>query len=326
MSLVVESTRGDVVESRHEVHGAVGDADGKLVARAGAPDRVTFMRSAAKPFQALAVLEAGAFHRAGWGDEELALACASHSSEERHVALARRMLASLGLDDSHLACGPHRPLGEGVARAMWAAGVAPTAIHSNCSGKHAAMLALARHRGWPTNGYERRDHPVQRCCLEVIAAWTRTPPDAIGLGVDGCTVPAFAVPLAAMAGAYARLATAGGAAVRVREAMLAHPELIAGEGRLCTELMRAYPGAMLAKVGAAGVYGAAFLESGLGVALKVEDGDRRAAEVALLAVLDELLADGPPPSSLLASFATRDVLDTRGHAVGVLRASGRLTR
>jgi len=324
---MIEATRGPLVETRHRVRVAVCDARGTLVAHAGEVDASVPWRSAAKPFQAMAVVTEGAFDHFGWGEEELALACASHSSEARHVALAGSMLARLGLDATALACGPHRALSERVARAMEREGRRATSLDSNCSGKHAAMLALARYRGWPIDGYERPEHAVQRRCLEEVARWTGMAAREISLSTDGCSVVCFGLPLRAMAAAYARLGQSSDPAAKaVTKAMTAKPELVGGEERLCTELMRAYPGRVLAKVGAGGVYCATVLGASVGLALKVEDGDWRAAEVALLAVLDAIGGWTEPPTRRLRAFAEPAILNTRGARIGVVRWTGGLVR
>jgi L-asparaginase II len=326
--LRVQSLRGAVVESVHRVSVAVVDASGRLHARSGEPQLVTFARSAAKPFQALPLLEDGAAERFGVREDELALICASHSSEPAQVDLVRGLLTRLGLTESDLACGPHRPLSADLALndPGGAAEAAPwTALASNCSGKHAGMLALARHHGWPTAGYHQPTHPVQRRCKDTIARWTNLPADRIGEGVDGCGVVSFALPLASLALAYARLgASREPAPGKVVQAMTRRPDLVAGQGRPCTALMRAYPGRVLAKVGAAGVYGVALPDRGLGIGLKVEDGDTWAAVLALWAVLEQLGLD-PPPSQLLSRYAALPVRNTRGETVGSLQASGNLT-
>ncbi|MBI2403681.1 MAG: asparaginase [Gemmatimonadetes bacterium] len=338
--LRVEAMRGELVESVHRVSVAVVDAEGRLVARAGDPDFVTFIRSAAKPFQALPLVEDGAAQRFGVTDEELALACASHNSEPAQVDAVRRFLTRLGLAESDLACGPHRPLSAELALAD--ASGAPSAIPkpqsaeadqsgsegrlaSNCSGKHVAMLALALHRGWSTSGYHQAGHPVQRRCLQVMAHWTGLPDSDIGEAVDGCGVVTFAIPMRSLALAYARLAASDQAAPRrVVQAMMSHPHLVAGRWRPCTALMRAYPGRLLAKVGAEGVYGAALPERRLGIGVKVEDGHTWASVVALWAVLEQLGLD-PPPRVTEPGFAEVPIRNTRGEVVGSLRASGKLT-
>jgi len=341
--LQVRSVRGGVVESVHQVAVAVVDASGRLHARSGDPELVTFARSAAKPFQALPLLEDGAAERFGVREEELALICASHNSQPDQVELVRGLLARVGLAESDLACGPHRPLSADLClpdepgraptsaddrRSPAPAGARPRSsgsIESNCSGKHTGMLALARHHGWPTAGYHEPAHPVQRRCKETVARWAHLPVDRLGEGVDGCGVVSFALPVGALARAYAGLGASPEAAPRrVVRAMTRHPDLVAGHGRPCTALMQAYPGRVLAKVGAAGVYGVALPDLGLGIGLKVEDGDTWAAVPALWAVLEQLGLD-PLPSHMLPRFAAIPVRNTRGETVGSLQAAGRLT-
>ena len=332
--MLIESWRGAFVESRHRVHVAIVDAAGTLVARAGDPDLVTFWRSAAKPFQALPLVVDGVADRFGLGSEELAIACASHSSEPRQVELVRAFLKKVGCSERDLLCGPHPPLSEAVARDYQTRGVRLTAVYSNCSGKHTGMLGLARHHGWPTEFYTRPEHPVQQRCLEEVARWTDVPVQRLGTATDGCGVVCYALPLRNMAMAYARLGMGDAGwgmrgdpsriphpASRIVAAMLRHPELIAGSGRPCTELMRAHPGRVLAKVGAEGVYSALLMPEGLGVTLKVEDGNSAAAALAVAAVLAELGVQ-PQPESLMV----RDHVNSRGDKVGELRVNGGLEK
>ncbi|HXV86487.1 MAG TPA: asparaginase [Gemmatimonadales bacterium] len=328
--LTVESLRGNVPESRHRVSVAVVNAAGHLERYSGDPRFMTFMRSAAKPFQALPVIESGAAESFGFSDAEVALACASHSSEPQQVQAVSALLARIGCVEADLACGAHRPLSADLALpapardASSGPAVPRTPLASNCSGKHTAMLALARHCGWPTSGYERADHPVQGRCRESVLRWTGVREDHLAEGVDGCGVVAFAVPLQAMAFAYARLGvSAEPAARRVVAAMTGHPHLVAGARRPCSALMSAYQGRVLAKVGAEGVYGAALPDRGLGIAVKVESGHTWAAVVALIAVLDALELE-PRPSAALLTYAAPGVFNTRGLQVGSLRASGGL--
>ncbi|HEY6059747.1 MAG TPA: asparaginase, partial [Gemmatimonadales bacterium] len=201
----VEERRGDLTETVHRVHVAVVDADGALVARAGDPALVTFWRSAAKPFQAMPLVADGAAERFDFSDAELALCCASHSSEPGQVEMVRALLAKIGCREDDLRCGPHTPLAEHIAKDYQARGVRLTPVYSNCSGKHTGMLALARHHEWPTADYHRLAHPVQQRCLEEVSRWTNLPADRIGTAVDGCGVVCFALPLRNMAWAYARL-------------------------------------------------------------------------------------------------------------------------
>ena len=293
----VELRRGTVTESRHRVHVAVVDGHGTLVAHAGDPELVTFWRSAAKPFQALPLVDDGAADRFGLTREDLALICASHSSEPAQVARARELLQKIGCAERDLLCGAHRPLSDAVAKDYETRGVRLTAVYSNCSGKHAGMLALAKHHGWPTEFYTRLEHPVQQRCLAEVSRWTDVAPERIGVAVDGCGVACFALPLRNMALAYSRLEG------RVLEAMILHPELIAGEGRPCTDMMRAHPGRVVTKVGAEGVYSARLVRERLGVALKVEDGHSVASALAMAAVLGEL-GLRPQPESLVVKPTT----------------------
>lgn len=321
----VELRRGDQTETVHRVHVAVVDAAGVVVARAGDPGFTTFWRSAAKPFQALPLVVDGAADRFDLTEIELALTCASHSSEPGQVELVRAFLDKIGCSEDDLRCGPHTPLAEHVAKDYQARGVRLTPVYSNCSGKHTGMLALARHHGWPTADYHRLAHPVQQRCLEEVSRWTKLFPDQIGTAVDGCGVVCYALPLSNMAWAYAKLGTGDGGsgkgASRIVSAMLRHPELIAGERRPCTEMMTAFPGRVITKVGAEGVYCALLVQEGLGVALKVEDGHGPAAALAMARTLEELSLR-PQPESLGA----RPIHNTRGEPVGELRVLGSLER
>ncbi|HYK09924.1 MAG TPA: asparaginase [Gemmatimonadales bacterium] len=316
----VELLRGTIVESRHKVHAAVVDADGKLVASGGDPDYITFWRSAAKPFQAMPIIADGAADHFGITEQELALTCASHSSEQSQVDLVRDFLKKIGCTERDLMCGPHTPLSDAVAKDYQTRGLRLTSVYSNCSGKHTGMLAQAKHNGWPTEGYVRPDHPVQKRCIAEVAKWTNVPEQQIGVAVDGCGVACFALPLRNMALAYAKL-RASQSALRIREAMLRHPELIAGQGRPCTEMMQAHPNRVITKIGADGVYSALLVQEGLGVALKIEDGHGPASIVAIATILEEL-GLRPMPASLREKAMT----NSRGETVGALRIRGGLTR
>lgn len=325
----VEATRGSLVESVHRVSLAVVDDQGHLRAAAGNPDLLTFWRSAAKPFQLLPVIADGAADRARFTSAELALACASHSSEPVHVATARAMLEKLGLGEEALACGPHTPLSPAVAEQALREHVTMTPAWCNCSGKHAAMLALAQAHGWPTAGYEALGHPVQERILMEMGRWTGLRAGDFGLGVDGCTAVSVALPLRAMALAYARLGVSEEpSAVRLRESVAEHPVMIAGTERLCTDLLAATGGKIFAKLGADGVYSAMMPHARLGLSLKVEDGDMRSLGPALLGVLDWLATRwdlGVDPAALPGTVwrhATLPSINTRGVETGRLGAAG----
>lgn len=327
--LIVESLRGTTPESVHRVSAAVVDGAGRRVAWSGDPRFPTFLRSAAKPFQAMPAVLDGAVAQFAVTPEELAVACASHNSERRQVAIVRGLLERIGCAEQDLACGSHRSLAVDLGVRLEGERVpgdleAPSRLASNCSGKHTLMLAQARAQGWHTAGYHLPDHPVQRRCREEMARWSGIPADRMAEGMDGCGVVSFCLPLEAMATAFGRFGASDDPAARtIREAMLAHPDLVAGQHRLCTAVMQAYPGEIVAKVGADGVYGVALPRLGLGLALKVEDGDNRAAMVALIAILAQLGLT-PDPRERLERFAAFPVLNTRGEQVGTIRAHGAL--
>jgi L-asparaginase II len=319
----VMATRGGVVESLHRVHAAVVDSRDCLVGAAGDPQRFTHWRSCAKPFQVMPLLESGGFDDLHWGDDELALACASHGGEPEHVAIAERMLSAIGLEEGDLACGPHEPLSTRGAKLLRESGERPTRLHNNCSGKHAAMLACAHTAGWPLYGYERADHDVQRCCKTAVADWTGMNPDEIGVAVDGCGVVEFAMPLEHMARAYSRLARAAhgnaGAPKRVVGAMQTRPFLVGGSDRFDSILIEETEGSVVAKIGAEGVHCAALLDLGIGVVVKVEDGAQRAQFPALIRLLQYLDALPARLPQRLDDFVSREIRNTRGEPVGEIR-------
>ena len=316
-------TRGADVESRHRVHAAVVDVNDALVAGARDSSRVTSWRSCAKPFQVMPLVEAGGFDALHWGDDQLALACASHGGEPEHIALAGAMLGDIGMEEGDLACGPHEPLSQRGIRLLRDSGHRVTRLHNNCSGKHAAMLARAHTAGWPTYGYERAEHPVQRCCYETVAQWTGLPQAEIGRAVDGCGVPVYSLPLENMARAWARLGRQArdGDEVpsRILHAMQTRPFLVGGTDRFDSVLIEETEGRIVSKIGAEGVHCAAIAEQGLGIVVKVEDGAQRAQFPALLRALqflDALPATLPPR---LEELLRRPVRNTRGEIVGEVR-------
>lgn len=327
MGLEFVCTRGGRVESSSRVQVAVVDVDGTVVASAGDVEKCTWWRSAAKPFQAAVCVRDGAADRYRFGEAELAVACASHSSEEIHVHTVRGMLSACGCVEDDLACGGHPPLSPRVHDTLVRDGRAPTPLHSNCSGKHAAMLALARHHAAEVRGYEHHDHVVQRRVLDEVLHATGLARSDVELAGDGCRAVTFYLPLRTMARAWARFGSVDDSAwTRLRGAMLARPELVAGTDRSCTLLMQAAGDALVVKVGAEGVYCAALPTRGLGIALKVESGDWRATPVALCAVLaglDEKFGLGLPHEAW-SGMARPAVRDTRGDVVGELMVQGTL--
>ncbi len=311
------------MESRHIGDIAVVDQAGRVVASVGDPWMVTYWRSSAKPVQALPVITSGAADRFKFTDEELAVMAASHDGEDRHVWAVRSILGKIGLTEKALKCGAHMLYNKAAAARLERAGELPTDIHNNCSGKHAAMLSMAVHLGFDTDRYYEPDHPVQKMILDVVSRWAEVPAEKIILGTDGCGVPVFGLPLAAMALAYARLVSPVGmpreearAAERITRAMQAHPAMVGGTGRFCTDLMRELRPEVLGKVGAEGVYCMGVRSRGLGVALKIEDGRERGANLAALEVLRQLQVADPAAIPGLAKHWRPPVENHRGEKVG----------
>jgi L-asparaginase II len=317
--ILVEITRGDLVESVHRGAVAISDSQGKLVFALGNVEQPIYPRSSLKPVQALPLVESGAADAFGLSDEELALACASHSGEPMHTTRVAAWLERIGCSERDLACGAQSVRYEPVLEEMIRTGQKPTRIHNNCSGKHSGFLSVARHWDIATSGYEKHDHPVQQAvaaALKELAGVRELP-----WGVDGCAAPNFALSLAAFAKALAKLADPNGpraqAARRLIRAMIAHPELVAGTGRACTILMRSCAGRAALKTGAEGYFAGMIPGAGLGIALKIDDGAGRAAETAITAILDKLglLGDDKAAREILQA----PVLNTRAAEVGVRR-------
>lgn len=313
--------RGDIVESRHRISFAVADDSGAIILSRGKTDRPVFPRSAIKMLQAIPLVETGAADQLQLSPKELALACASHGGEPRHVDAVAAWLQRLDLSHRDLECGAHLPSHAPSAERLLSAGEKPSTIHNNCSGKHAGMLTLAKHLGFETRGYRQPDHPVQQVIGDALKSMTgiaQLPAPAI----DGCGIPTFALPLENLAVAMARFARQADtnamrahAGKRLAEAIMQHPEMVAGEGHPCTLIMQALPGVVV-KTGAEGVYTAAWPERGLGLTLKVEDGATRASSVALMALLDCLGAVDEHARKQLEAVATPILRNHAGTVVG----------
>lgn len=328
---VVEATRGNWIESAHRGAGAVVDADGRVVMAFGDVERPVYPRSAVKALQALPLVESGAADRLGLSDKEIALSCASHSGGEDHVATARAMLAKAGFDERVLECGVHWPLGEEEARALARSGRTPTALHNNCSGKHAGFVCLSCEMGVDPKGYVAPDHAVQREVTAAIEAMTGARLSEEMRGVDGCAIPTYAVPLIALARGFARLGTGrglpqgrGNAAARIRASVAAHPVTVAGRGRFDTEVMRLLGARAFTKAGAEGVFCAALPEAGLGLAVKADDGAGRAAQVMIAALIRRFGGFDDETAARLERFVSPRLLNWNGAEVGRLRPAGPL--
>jgi len=325
-NVLVEVLRGAVVESRHSGAVAVVDADGRVVLALGDIERAVYPRSAVKALQALPLIESGAADRYGLTDAELALACASHGGEPDHVATAKAMLKRAGLDASALRCGPHPPMHQPSAVALYRAGVTPSALHNNCSGKHAGFLCLACALDADPRGYLEPTQPAQlavKAAIESISGAVLTDDRR---GIDGCSAPTWAVPLKHLALAFARFGTGHSlaperakAAARLRAACAAHPWHVAGSGRFCTEVMRLLGARVFVKVGAEGVYCGALPGQGLGLAVKCDDGGGRAAEVVTAAMIVRFAALSDRDRAALEHFVRPVLHNWNGLTVGALR-------
>ncbi len=327
--VLVEVTRGDGAESVHRGAAAVFDSSGACVAAWGDVDQPVFPRSAIKSLQALPLIETGAADAFAVTQQELALACASHSGEPAHAETAARWLDRVGPGVAALACGAHFPMNDAAKHAMLRAGAQPTRAHNNCSGKHAGMITTAVHLGEPVAGYETADHPVQQRVRQAVEEMGEVDLSAAPMGIDGCSIPTLATPLTALARAMAKLADPAGlapsraeACARLRAAMAAHPFMVAGSGRCDTVVMEQTGETAFVKTGAEGVYCAALAEKGLGLALKIDDGAGRASEVALLALLRHLGALDADQHDALAAYARPPVTSRLGVPVGEIRVAG----
>jgi L-asparaginase II len=324
--VLVEATRGAMVESRHRGAAAVVDAAGNVAMAWGDIDAPVYARSALKPLQAMPLVETGAADAFGLGAKEIALACGSHAGEAEHVAVVSAWLARIGCSKDDLECGAQRPGNAAAADALVKSGEAPSALHNNCSGKHAGFLTAARFLGEPTRGYIARDHPSQQRWLALVGEMAGLDLAQAPMGTDGCGIPVVGVPLKGFARAMARMADPRGlaerraaAAQRVLEAMQTEPLMVSGSLGLPTALLRAAGASVIAKPGAEGVYAAALPLLGLGLALKIEDGAGRAAEVALVSILLRLTGLDEAAQAFLRAHRETPIRNVAGTVVGALR-------
>lgn len=346
---VVITDRGGIIENSHRIHAAIVDPEGNLQYAVGNPNRVTLARSAAKPIQALAILETGAADRFHCDDADIALMCASHSSEPTHVARAQQILEKSGSKEMDLACGGHPALSAEVNRAWIEQGYVPTGICNNCSGKHAGMIAGAICLGGTVSGYHEDCHPMQLRVKKAVEEMSGLSEDEVQWAVDGCNLPAPAMPLRNLALTYARLAEARDGLpensngqdgslsksarrkhhlARIHKSMTTHPEMVGGTGRFCTGLMRAYQGTLVGKLGADGCYGIAVRalpdspsQSGLGrnaigIAVKVEDGNIDILYSAVVEILEQLNIGTKEMRQHLEAFHHPNIVNTAGVVTG----------
>ena len=316
--------RAGTRESSHLVYGIVHEAGSPGRRHAfGDPQLTAFWRSSMKPLQILPVVRDGVLGRLGLGAEALALACASHHGTARHLGVVQSVIDAAELTPEMFACGPHRPFDDGAARGMDRAGRLPGRIHNNCSGQHAALLALCVARGWPVAGYHEPEHPLQRAIRRELTAWLGEDCERLPWATDGCGLPTPALSLRVMARVFAEFGASSEAAVRsVVTAMTTHPTLVSGPTALSANLMQASSGRILAKEGAEGVFCLASADGGWGAAFKVMDGATRPLGPAVVHALATLSLLAPTETGRLESFAHPVVRNTCGNEVGVLSVEG----
>lgn len=329
---LAEVTRGGRIESLHLGRIAVMDDTGRVVQAHGAIDRPVFPRSTVKALLALPLVETGAADRLGLSDAELALACASHGGEPRHAETAAAMLAKVGQTLTCLECGAHWPTYEKAAHTLAATGATPTALHNNCSGKHAGLICLSIDQSLDPAGYIDPSHEAQRQVTDALVMATSVPHNGDNRGLDGCSMPTYAIPLSALATGFARFGTGrnfssghASAAARLRSAVASEPFMVAGSGRFDTTLMAHFGNRIFCKMGAEGVMVASVPELGLGIAIKTDDGANRAAEVALASLLLGFDEAGWSDSdrAVLTGLSHQVMKNWNGREVGTLRAAGR---
>ena len=329
--VLVEVTRGALVESAHRGAAIVVDAKGGVVFAAGDVDWAVYPRSAVKALLALPMVETGAAARLGLTDAEIALACSSHSGEEDHVATAASMLRKAGRDETCLECGSHWPSYDGATRALAAAGKTPSALHNNCSGKHSGFICLACDRGDDPKGYIHADHPTMKVITAALADMTSTKLDSGNMAIDGCSIPTFAIPLRALALAFARFGSGQGmdadraaAARRIRAAVTAQPRMVAGTNRFDTKVIQALGERVFVKGGAEGVHCGTIPELGLGFAVKCDDGAGRAADVVTAALIAKFLPDNGQVNPVVAELRNPVLKNWNGYEVGAMRPAAAL--
>ena len=325
--------RGTIAESRHHLEAALCDTEGRLEAGTSDPATVTTFRSSAKPFQLLPLVERGHADRYGFTEEQLAIMAASHTGSPYHVQLVQGVLTQIGLGVEQLVCGYHEPSDpESLAR-LRSGAESRSALYNNCSGKHAGLLALCRAEGWPVEGYQLLEHPLQQLLRRTVAECCALAPEALGTAVDGCSLVVFALPLSAMARGYARLVDATRrtdgdvrtrALARIARAMTSHPVAVEGQGRVSTTLMQVTKGRLLAKGGAEGLQLVGLMDRGLGLAIKCDDGAMRATGPAAIAVLEHLGMLSGTELAALADHRAPKVMNVVGHEVGGLQAALRV--
>lgn len=332
-NIVVRSWRGDVIEGVFRAHIAVVDTEGRLLYSVGDPSHFTYWRSSSKPFQALPLIESGAADEYRFSEEEIAVTCASHSGEDFHTDAVGAILKKAGLSEDDLQCGAHE-VDRSLHRRSLPADQPPRRIHSNCSGKHSGMLTTSRKMGWPTAEYRDPEHPLQKLNRQNLADLSGYAAENIRIGIDGCGVPVFAMPIRHMAQTFSKLARPDGEAddrakalSRLRDAMMAYPHMIAGTRRFDSDLMREAGGSIVCKGGAAALHCLGLPEQGIGIAIKIEDMDAGVIPAVTMAVLGQLEGLTEAAASNLARYAGfSPIKNTRDEDVGRMEVTVKLDR
>jgi L-asparaginase II len=319
--VLVYVTRGDQIESIHRGHIIVADSHGKIVYHLGDPDHTICLRSCGKPLQALPVITTGAADVFHISPAELAVMSGSLSGQDFHVKAITSILDKIGLDEHALHCGIHRPSHRQTARKLQQDGEQPSSLHNNCAGKHVAMLTLCVYHGWPLENYISPEHPVQQLIVDTVSSLTEVPVEQIGIGIDGCGVPVFFLPLAHLVRSYAKLTDFSDQAIsRLMEAALSNPEMIAGDERICTDIMRISGKKIFAKTGAEGGYAMSLMEKGWGVGIKIEDGNNRALYPVIVETLRQLQVLSREDEKSLEAYHHPLIVNHRKEIVGSINA------
>ncbi|NJD04526.1 MAG: asparaginase [Ruminiclostridium sp.] len=323
---LVEVIRSELVESIHAGSIVVAASNGNVIYQLGDSGRVTYFHSSAKPIQGIAMLEAGIAEKFRLDLKEIALLISSHSGEKEHIEVLKSIMEKIGVDDEILECGIAEPVNKDVLKELLSAGLSVTKLHTNCSGKHLGFIAASKVMGYPLEGYYRADHPMQRTVAKIIAEFSGAKPDIITNGIDGCSVPVFAMPLRNMAISFANLCNPGFRGGKysksqnyITSAMTMYPEMIAGKGRIDTELMKRCGSRVIGKIGAEGVYCAGILGKGMGATIKIEDGSARAVGPVIMELLLQMKVITEDEAECMKGFWNPPVLNNKGEVIGEIK-------
>jgi len=325
--VLVHVTRGNHIESIHRGHIIVADSHGTPVYHVGDPDHTICLRSCGKPLQALPLITTGAADAFHISPAELAVMSGSLSGQDFHVKAITSVLGKIGLDERSLHCGIHPPSHRPTAKKLQESGNRASPLHNNCAGKHVAMLALCVYHGWPLENYIVPEHPVQQLIRDTVSSLTEVPVGKIGIGIDGCGVPVFFLPLVSLARAYAQLTCRADPAIsRLMEAVLSNPEMIAGDERICTDIMRIAGKKIFAKTGAEGGYAMSLMEKGWGIGIKIEDGNNRALHPVIVETLKQLQVLSREEEKRLEAYHHPLIVNHRKEVVGGINTQFNLIR